>query len=421
MLSQFPFIRMVLVLLASVGISGPFSRTSGAAEPIRIGFGISLTGPLAVNGKSALVAMKIWEEDINASGGLLGRPIKLVYYDDQSNPSTVPAIYTKLLDVDRTELILGGYGTNMLAPAMPVVMHSDKLFIGLFGLAVNSEFKYSKYFSMVPLGPTPKTAGSDVFFGVAMAQSPKPKTMAITATDTEYSRNCSDGARDTAKAEGLKVVYDRTYPPGTNDLSPIVRAIQGTKPDIVFICSYPLDSVGMVRAVNEIGLKPMIIGGGMVGLQATALKMQLGPLLNGFVNYDFWLPAPTMNFPGVMDLIKKYQAKAATEGVDPLGYYIAPWAYAELEVLGQAVATTKSLDDNKLADHIHNTEFKTVVGDVKFGLDGEWSQARILMVQFQNISGNGLEQFRDVATQVILGPSQFKSGDIIYPYERAKR
>jgi branched-chain amino acid transport system substrate-binding protein len=420
MRAQSPFIRMLLVVLASAGTSGLFSRTSSAAEPIRIGFGISLTGPLAINGKSALVAMKIWEEDVNARGGLLGRPVKLIYYDDQSNSSTVPAIYTKLLDVDRTELIIGGYGTNMLAPAMPVVVHSDKLFIGLFGLAVNGEFKYSKYFSMVPLGPSPKTAGSDVFFDVAMAQSPKPKTIALTATDSEYARNCSDGGRANAKAVGLKIVYDRTYPPGTNDLSPIVRAIQATNPDIVFICSYPLDSVGMVRAVNEIGLKPMIVGGGMVGLQATALKMQLGPLLNGFVNYDFWLPAPTMNFPGVTDLIKKYQAKAATEGVDALGYYIAPFAYAELEVLAQAVVATRSLDDDKLADYIHKTEFKTVVGDVKFGLDGEWSEARILMVQFQNVRGNDLDQFRDVSTQVILGPPQFKTGNIIYPYERAQ-
>src|SRR5262245_40495910 len=79
-----------------------------AADPIRIGFGMSLTGPLAPNGKSALLAMKIWEEDVNAKGGLLGRPVKLVYYDDQTNPSTVPGIYTKLLDVDKVELIVGG-------------------------------------------------------------------------------------------------------------------------------------------------------------------------------------------------------------------------------------------------------------------------------------------------------------------------
>lgn len=93
-----------------------------AGEPIKIGYGISQTGGLAPNGKSALLAQKIWEEDVNAEGGLLGRPVKLVYYDDQTNPATVPGIYTKLLDVDKVDLIIGGYGTNMLAPAMPVVV-----------------------------------------------------------------------------------------------------------------------------------------------------------------------------------------------------------------------------------------------------------------------------------------------------------
>jgi branched-chain amino acid transport system substrate-binding protein len=93
-----------------------------AQEPIKIGFGMSLTGPLAANGKSALLGMKIWEEDVNAKGGLVGRPVKLVYYDDQSNGSTVPGLYAKLLDVDKVDLIVGGYGTNMLAPAMPLVI-----------------------------------------------------------------------------------------------------------------------------------------------------------------------------------------------------------------------------------------------------------------------------------------------------------
>ena len=217
-----------------------------AADPIRIGFGMSLTGPLAANGKSALLAMKIWEEDVNAKGGLLGRPVKLVYYDDQSNPSTVPGIYTKLLDVDKVDLIVGGYATNMLAPAMPVVMQHNKLFIGLLGLAVNSEFHYPNYFAMIPSGPDPKRAFTKGFFDIAMAQNPKPQSVAIVAADAEFSRNASDGARDNAKALGLKIVYDRTYPPNNTDFAPIVRAIQATNPDILAICSYPLNSVGMV-------------------------------------------------------------------------------------------------------------------------------------------------------------------------------
>jgi len=408
------------VLAAAVAAVVLGASAARAADPIRIGFGMALTGPLAPNGKSALLAMKIWEEDTNARGGLLGRPVKLVYYDDKSTPSEVPAIYTKLLDVDKVELVVGGYATNMLAPAMPVVMQKNKLFLGLFGLAVNTEFDYPNYFAMIPSGPDPKRAFAKGFFDIAMAQTPKPATVAIVAADAEFSRNASDGARDIARQLGLKIVYDRTYPPATTDFAPIVRAIQATNPDILVICSYPLDSVGMVRAINEIGLKPKMIGGGMVGLQATVFKTQLGPLLNGIVNYDFWLPVAKMNFPGVADLMTKYQSRAAAEGVDPLGYYMAPWGYAYLQVLGRAIEATGSLDDQKLADYIRANSFATVVGDVKFGAKGEWAQSRLITVQFQNIKGNDIGQFKDISTQVIVAPAEYKSGDVIYPYEKAR-
>jgi branched-chain amino acid transport system substrate-binding protein len=408
----------VLALLAGMLFVAPASAQSG--EPIKIGYGISQTGGLAPNGKSALLAQKIWEDDINARGGLLGRPVKLVYFDDQTNPATVPGIYTKLLDVDKVDLIIGGYGTNMLAPAMPVVIQKKKMLIGLFGLAVNSEFHYPNYFAMIPSGPVPKPAFTQGFFGVAMAQSPKPQTVAIVAADAEFSVNASDGARENAKAAGLNVVYDKRYPPASTDFAPIIRAIAATTPDIVVICSYPPDSVGMVKAVNEVGFKPKMIGGGMVGLQATAIKTQLGPLLNGFVNYDFWLPVPKMNFPGVADFMQKYQAKAATEGVDPLGYYIGPWGYAQLQVLEQAINGTKSLNDDKLADYLRANTFKTLVGDVAFGKDGEWAQSRVLQVQFQNVKGNDVAQFKDISTQVVVAPAEYESGKVIYPYEKAK-
>ena len=396
------------------------SQPSRAAEPIRIGFGMALTGPLAPNGKSALLAMKIWENDINAKGGLLGRPVKLVYYDDKSSPSEVPAIYTKLLDVDHVDLIVGGYATNMLAPAMPVVIQHNRLFIGILGIAVNSEFNYPKYFAMIPSGPDPKPAFTKGFFDVAMAQDPKPTTIAIVGADAEFSRNAADGARINAKAAGLKIVYNRTYPPATTDFAPIVRAIQATNPDLVVVCSYPLDSVGMVRAINEIGFKPKMIGGAMVGLQATVFKTQLGPLLNGIVNFDFWLPVKTMEFPGVMDLISKYQALAPAEGVDLLGYYMAPFGYAYLQVLADAIQATQSLDDDKLADYVHGHSFKTVLGDISFGKNGEWTHSRVLQIQFQHIKGNGLDQFKDVSTQVIVSPDQYQSGKVIFPYEKAK-
>ena len=407
-----------LVLLAGILLAAPASAQS--REPIKIGYSMALTGGLAPNGKSALLAQKTWEEEVNAKGGLLGRPVKLVYYDDKSSPAEVPAIYTKLLDVDKVDLIIGAYATAQLAPAMPIVIQRKKTFIGLLGLAVNSEFDYPNYFAMIPSGPDAKPAFTKGFFDVAMAQAPKPQSVAIVAADQEFSRNAADGARENAKKAGLKIVYDKTYPPSTADYAPIVRAVQASNPDLVVICSYPPDSVGMVRAVNEIGFKPKMIGGGMVGLQATVIKTQLGSLLNGFVNYDFWLPVPKMNFPGVSDLIKRYQARAGGEGVDPLGYYMAPWGYAQLQVLQQAVEGTRSMDDAKLGDYIRAHTFKTVVGDVKFGPKGEWAQSRVLQVQYQNVKGNDVGQFKDASTQVVISPAEYELGKVIYPYEKAK-
>jgi branched-chain amino acid transport system substrate-binding protein len=415
--------RMVIACLigALLAPAPPGAQAqSPTREPLKIGYGIAQTGGLAPNGKSALLAQKIWEEDINSKGGLLDRRVKLIYYDDQSNPTTVPAMYEKLLDVDKVDIIIGGYGTNMLASAMPGVIRKQKMLIGLFGLAVNGEFAYPKYFSMIPLGPTPKTTQTKGFFDIAMAQNPKPQTVAIVAADAEFAINASDGARENAKAAGLKIVYDQRYPPATTDFAPVVRAIRATNTDVVAILSYPPDSVGIVRAVNEIGYKPKMIGGGMVGLQATAIKMQLGPLLNGFINFDYWLPIEKMNFPGVEEFLAKYQARAQQEGVDALGYHIAPWGYAQLQVLQQAVAATKSLDDNKLADYVRQSTFKTLVGDVKFGPKGEWAESRVLQLQFQHIKGTDLDQFKDLSTQVVIMPAQYKSGDLIYPYELAQ-
>ena len=397
------------------------SAAGQSGSPIKIGSSMAMTGGLGPNGKSALLAWKIWEEEVNAKGGLLGRPVKLIYYDDQSNPSTVPGIYAKLLGVDKVDLVVGGYATAMLAPAMPVIMQYKKVFIGLLGLAVNSEFHYPNYFVMIPSGPDPKPAFTQGFFEVAMAQNPKPTTVAIVAADQEFSRNASDGARQNAKKYGLKIVYDKAYPPSTTDYAPIVRAVQATNPDIVVVCSYPPNSVGIIRAVNEVGFKPKMIGGGMVGPQNSAIKAQLGPLLNGVVNYDFWLPVPKMMFPGVADLMKKYQARAASEGVDALGYYMAPQAYAQLQVLQQAIEATKSLDDQKLADYIRKSTFHTVLGDVKFGEGGEWAQSRVLQVQFQNIKGNDVNQFKGINTQVVIYPKDYVSGNVNYPYEKANQ
>jgi branched-chain amino acid transport system substrate-binding protein len=405
-------LALFLFALEAAHAQGP----SGA--PITIGFSMPLTGGLAVNGTSGLLAMQIWAEDTNKKGGLLGRPVKLVHYDDQTNPSLVPGIYTKLLDVDKVDLVVSAYGTNVTAPALPVVMQHNKTFMGLFAMDVNEEFRYPKYFSMLPVGPDPRAAISEGFFEIIKANKDKLglKTIALAVDDGEATRNTADGARVNIKKAGLNVVYDKTYPPTTTDFSPIIRAIQATNPDIVYLASYPPDSVGLIRAMHEIGLSTKICCGTMTGPQSTSIKTSLGPMLNGIITFDFWLPAPTLRFPGVMEFLQRYQEQAAGKGVDPLGYYLAPWAYADLQVLGDAVEGTKSLDQDKIADYIRTHTFKTVIGDVEFGEKGEWKKARLMTVQFQNIASTSVDDFRDGKGEVVLWPDQYKAGEPILPY-----
>lgn len=399
---------------------GPVRAFALGGEPIKIGFSMALTGPLAPNGKQAVLGAKIWEEETNAKGGLLGRPVKIVYYDDQSNPATVPGIYTKLLDVDKVDLVVGPYATNMVAPALPVVMQKNKTFIGLFALDANSEFHYPKYFSMLPSGPTPKESFSEGFFQVAAAQNPRPQTVALAAEDAEFSHNAADGSRNNIKKYGFKSVYDHTYPPNTTDFSPIVRAIQATNPDLVVICSYPLSSVGILLAARELGLQPKMMGACMVGLQATAIKDKLKSKLNGIVNYETWVPSAKLMAPAA-DFFKKYQSRAPAEGVDPLGYYLGGWGYAYLQVLADGIVGAKSVNDDKIADYLRSHEFNTIMASgIRFGKNGEWTKSGMLQVQYHSITdAANLETWRGMSYQNVLTPADEKTGELIYPYAKA--
>jgi branched-chain amino acid transport system substrate-binding protein len=215
-------------------------------------------------------------------------------------------------------------------------------------------------------------------------------------------------------------VYDRTYPPNTVDFTPVMRGIQASGAELVFAASYPPDSVGLVRTARELKLNAAMFGGAMIGLQYAAIKQQLGSMLNGVTAYDYWVPEPTMNFPGVDGFLKRYQERATKEGVDALGFFIPPFAYAQMQLIEQAVTAVGSLDQKRLAEYAHKTEFSTIVGKVKFGADGEWDRPQVIYVQYRGISGNDLGQFKRAGTQIIVSPPQFKSGDLIYPFQNAR-
>jgi len=411
------------ILTALLTICVPILTSAAqAADPVRVGLSVALTGGVAPIGKQVLTALQIWRDDVNAKGGLLGRPVELVFYDDQSNPANVPGLYTKLIQVDKVDLLIGPYATNMVAPAIPVLMQYKKTTIGILANAANSKFHYDQYFSMLPTGPEPQKSFAYGFFELAAAAKPRPKTVAIVAADAEFAQNAADGARQSIKEiGGFDTVLDQKYPPSTTDYSPIMRAVQALNPDILYVAAYPPDSVGIVRAANEIGLTPKMFGGTFIGLLVTPIKVQLGPLMNGIVNNDVFLPAPGLMFPGTRELLVKYQAVAQTQGIDPIGWAFPPLGYAAGQVLAQAVEGAKSLDQVTLAAYMRSHTFNTVVGDIKFGKDGEWTKSRVFFIQFQHVTGNSIDQFRDTTHEVIVWPNEYKSGSMIYPYADAKK
>src|SRR5215468_5901909 len=411
--------RTVIGWATAALVLGLSSVASAEEPPIKIGMSMPQTGGLAGGGKSSLLGIEIWRDDVNAKGGLLGRKVQLVVYDDKSSASETPAIYAKLLDVDKVDLLFAPYGTVPTAPIMPLVKQRGLLLMGNFSFQVNSKVHHDMWFNNAPWGPADSWANGFLTLG----QKAGGKTVALLSSDQEFAQNIVTTARDVTKKIGLQVVFDQAYPPSTAEFSSIIRALNAAKPDIVFVASYPPDSAAILKAVNEIGVgdNVKIFGGAMVGLQFAAVMENLGSLLNGVVNYNSWLPEPSMYFDGTKDFFEKYTKRAVEAKVDPLGYYIAPYGYAMGQMIEQAVKATKSLDQKALAKYLRENEHKTIVGTIAYGEDGEWKESATLEAQFRGIKDKNIDQFRSSGKQVILFPEKLKTGDLITPFEAARK
>jgi len=404
----------------AAGIAAPAIWTGARAQnqPIRVGCTVSQTGALAST-KNSLIGYELWRDDMNAQGGLLGRKVELVVYDDQSSPAAVPGIYSKLVDVDKVDLLFSPYGANLTAPVMPFAKQRDRLIIGILTLAANDRYKHDKFFQAAPWGPNSAEDWARGFFDLSKAND--VKRMAIIAADTEFSKTAAAGGKRVCDEVGMQVVMNQLYPPTMSDFSAIMRNLKAAQAEAVFLCSYPPDSTAMVRGISEIGIGDSVrlFGGGMVGPQYASLLQTLGPALNGIVNFHLYVPEPTLKFEGIENFLSRYPTIARERQVDPLGFYIPPFCYAAGQILSNAVKATGTLEEAKLAQWLHGNAVDTIVGRITFNELGDWRERRVLMAQFRNIFGNDVEQFRQAGKQVVLDPPSLKSGDLV-PFARAR-
>jgi branched-chain amino acid transport system substrate-binding protein len=411
--------RREILGTAGVAIFAANLPTTALAQgaPVKIGMSMPQTGGLGAGGQAALLALRMWVDDVNAKGGLLGRKVELIAYDDQSNGANTPGIYTKVIDVDKVDLLIAPYATNVTAPIMPLVKERGLMLMGNFSFQVNAKVQHDMWFNNAPWNDA--RGWSEGFLDLGKMAG--AKSIAIFAADAEFQQNLANGARDLIKKTGWNVVYDQNYPPNNTDFSSIIRAVRAARPEAVFVACYPNEAVAIMRSVNEIGLgsQVQIFGGGMVGLQFTPIMQSLGSLLNGVVNYNSYVPG--MKFPGIDDFFKRYSVRAAAAKVDPLGFYLPPFNYATGQMLEQAVNATKTLDHKKLADYIRKTEFQTIVGPIGFDKSGERAKPRMVQAQFRNIQDNNVDQFKNPGKQVVLWPESDKQGDFVFPFDKARK
>jgi len=389
------------------------------AKPIRIGFSIAQTGPLAGGGKTGLIGFEIWRDHVNAAGGVLGRPIEIVAYDDQSSGGKSPGIYAKLTDVDKVDLLLSPYGTNISAPIMPIMKQRNRLIFSMLATGLNTKLNHERFFSMAPWGPDPELQYRGF---VDLGHEQGGKTIAILAADGEAQQAAAAGARRMAKQYNMKIVLDHNFPPNTNDFTSAFNQIKQANPELVLVSSYPSESVAVVRAISEVGLPENVkmFGGGMVGLQYASILEALGSRVNGIVNLHTYSVEKTFDLPGSIEFQKIYYDRATAAKVDPLGHLTAPYWYACGQIIKKSVEAAGSLDEGAITNKLKADTFDTIVGPIKFGDKGEWDENRVLMVQYQNVADKNIEQFRNPGKAIIVHPAKYRSGELRVPFAKAR-
>ena len=383
---------------------------------------LALTGAGAAPSKVINTALEIWRDDVNAKGGLLGRPVELVIYDDQSTPANVPSIYTKLITVDKVDLLLGPYGTNFVAPAMPTIIQNKKMTISFTAIGINGKFNYDKYFSMVSVGPEGVNSFSIGFFDMAAAQKPKPQTVAILAADAEFAQGAAQGAREEIKKHGFKLVYDKSYPPSTTDFGPVVRAVQATNPDIVY---HRRLSAGQRRhhprrqrdraVAQDVGRRDDRHAGDAD--QGAAWPDRQRPDHRRKLRRRHG-QGHSGRAPNSSSAIRpRPRRPASTRWASPgrRSPTAAARCWRRRSPRPRASITTSS------PNTCTRRRFKTVAGNFTFAKNGEWAKPRMDWTQVQNAQPNNLDQFRDGKAQPIVWPPEAKTGTLIYPYGDARK
>ena len=354
--------------------AGLFAATGARAEspPIVIGASVSITGAFAVDAAYHLHGIQKGLEDANAQGGWLGRRIELKYYDDKSEAGTAVRLYTRLITEDNVALLIGPYSSGTTQAVAPLINKYRRVMI-------EPEASLPDIYVAGNQWNFQGIASSQGYLeGVLpLAQNHGAKTVAVLSLKSAYSLACGRARVAQAKAAGMPVVYESTYALPQPDFSSLALAVRNAHPDVVIVCSYYPDAVGITQALQRSGFAPQFLAE-TIGPAEDQFIKAMGPLADRIMSNSSWWAS--LNTPGNARFVAAYEAEFH-EHPD----YHAASGYAAIEVLGAAVKGVGSLDQGKLREWLLHNEVQTIQGT--FASDANGAATKFGQYTFQIIAG----------------------------------
>lgn len=382
--------RRGLSALIAVAVVMAATVPADAQGPIRIGASLSLTGTYAKLGRNQHEGYKLCEKDLNARGGLLGRKVEFVVYDDQSTPATAVRLYEKLITEDKVDAVMGPYSSPVTEAVANVTEKYRKVLVAPLA-ATTSIFKKGRKYIFMVISP------AEVYLEglVDMAAKRGLKTVAIVNEDTLFSKAAASGAEELAKKKGMQVVFKEAYPKGNTDFSALLTKVRAANPDVLAAATYFDDAVALTRQMRELNVNPKMYGvtvGGDLPEFYETLK-QNAEYVYGATQWE-----PTLPFPGNQEWFETYKKEFGREP----SYHSAA-GYAGCLIYAEAVKRAGTLDADKVRDQLLKLEMRTIFGDYKVDQDGFQIAHKMVTFQWQK------------EKKVIVWPEELAAGKAIFP------
>jgi branched-chain amino acid transport system substrate-binding protein len=365
-------VTMKLSALLGVAVVLGASLVADAQGPIRIGASLSLTGTYAKLGKNQHEGYQLCQKDLNAKGGVLGRKVEFVVYDDQSLPPTGVRLYEKLITEDKVDAVMGPYSSPITEAVANVTEKYKKVMVSPLA-ATTSIFKKEprrKYIFMV-ISP------AEVYLEglLDMAAKRGLKTVAIVNEDTLFSKAAAAGAVDLAKKKGMQVVFQEAYPKGNTDFSALLTKLKAANAEVIAAATYFDDAVALTRQMRELNVSPK-----MYGVTVGGDLPEFYDTLKGSAEYIYGATQwePVLNYPGNKEFFESYKAEFKHEP----SYHSAA-GYAGCLIYAEGVKRAGSIDPDKVREQLLKAEMKTAFGEYKVDQDGFQLSHKMVTFQWQ--------------------------------------